>query len=199
MKKVLWLIMLSGWWLSGHAQPQGGEDQYYYLTPAKTFTLVPVVYYQTNDNWYMEGRYNYEALKTFSFYAGRTFGKQATFSYSVSPVAGLVVGEYRGASLGANVECDYKKVFLSSQFQYTFSWQNRKEDFVYSWTDLSYQLSKKIYLGLSLQQTNVYNEQPRLEHGFFTKAVFKKWSVPLYVFQPEKDERYYVLGLSREW
>lgn len=199
MKKVMLLIMLSGLWHNACAQAQAGMGQYMYIGERQVFTLAPVIYYQSSKKWYMEARYNYEALKTVSFYAGRTFEKESAFSYSASPVIGAVMGGFTGGSVGANTEFDYKKIFLSSQFQYTFSTHNRSENFFYSWSDLSYQVLNNIYSGISVQQTNLYKVKYRLEKGIFLKTIINKFTFPLYIFNPALKERYFVLGLTCDW
>jgi len=199
MKKLILLIILSELWHNGHTQAKGGAEQYYYMGEKQTFTMVPVVYFQTSKNWYIEGRYNFEALNTMSVYAGKTFEKKAAVSYSVSPVIGAVMGRYKGGSLGVNGDADYKKYSFSSQLQYTFSIKDKTEDFLYSWSDLSYQAFDNISAGFSVQQTNVYKEQCKLEKGIFVKASFNRWTIPLYVFSPAAKERYFVLGLNCDW
>ena len=199
MKKVMLLIMLTGWWPKANAQMQAGVGQYVYMSGKQALTLVSVVYCQTRKNWYMEGRYNYEALKTISLYAGKTFEKKSKLSYSATPVIGAVIGRFNGGSAGANSELDYKRLFFSSQCQYTFSTQDRTEDFFYSWSDLSYQMVNNIYSGISIQQTNLYKVKYKLEKGFFLKGIINKWTFPLYVFNPASNERYYVLGLTYDW
>lgn len=199
MKKVILLIILSELWHSAHTQTHAGAEQYYYMGEKQTFTIVPIVYFQTKKNWYIEGRYNFEANRTMSVYAGKTFEKKSAVSYSVSPVIGAVIGRFNGGSIGANGEADYKRYFFSSQLQYTFSMKNKTENFIYSWSDFSYRALNNIYAGFSVQQTNLYKEQCKLEKGVFIKALFDEWSLPLYVFNPAAKERYFVLGLSFDW
>ncbi len=199
MKKLILLILLLELWHKGHTQTQGGAEQYYYMGERQTFTIVPIVYYETSKNWYIEGRYNYEALNTMSVYAGKTFGKKAAISYSASPVIGAVIGRFNGGSIGVNSEADYKKYFFSSQLQYTFSIKNKTENFLYNWSDFSYRALSNIYAGFSVQQINLYKERCKLEKGFFVKASFNNWAIPLYIFSPSSKERYFVLGLNTNW
>ena len=190
--------MLSGLWHKTIAQA-GSAGAYIFTGARQPFTLVPVVYYQTAGNWYVEGRYNYEAQKTMSFYAGKVFEKKAAFSYSASPVIGVVIGRFNGGSAGVNTDFDYKRLSFSSQFQYTFSMRDQTENFFYSWSDISWRLSDNIYSGISVQQTNLYKLKLRLEKGFFIKVLFEKWTFPLYVFNPVAKEKYFVLGVTRDW
>lgn len=199
MKKLTWLIILLELWHNGFSQAQGGAEQYYNMSERQSNTIVPVVYYQTSKNWYMEGRYNYEALNTMSVYAGKTFEKKSVVSYAASPIVGAVIGKFNGGSVGLNSEADYKKYSFSSQLQYTFSMQSKTENFIYSWSDFSYQPLSNFFTGFSLQQTNIYKEQCKWEKGVFVKALFNKWTIPVYVFSPQSKERFFVLGLSCSW
>jgi hypothetical protein len=199
MKKGLLPIMiLLGLWHNTKGQ-QAGLEQYYYMGAYRDFTFVPVGYYQTTKNWYMEGRFNYEALNTLSLYAGKTFERKALFSYAASPIAGVVLGKMNGGSVGLNLQMDYRNFDFNTQSQYTFSIQQRSNNFIYSWSDLTYKLSEKFAAGLSLQQTKLYQLNGALEKGFLVKAAYKSWSFPLYIFKPESSERYFVLGLNYEW
>ncbi len=196
MKRRLLLTMaLSGLLLKGFSQSNGGTvEQNYYLGENRPFSWVPVVGYRTPGNWYIEGRVNYEAINSTSFYFGKTFRKKALISYSITPIAGLVAGSFNGGSIGANVALDYKKISFWSQSQYTFSIQNLAKNFTYSWSDLTYQLKEWVSAGVSLQQT-----RGLFEKGILVKYVHKNWSIPLYVFNPATSERYFVLGLNIEW
>ncbi len=181
------------------AQQHAGVEQYYYMGRYRTFTIVPVAYYQTSRNWYAEGRYNYEALNTLALYFGKTFEKKAAFSYAASPIAGVVLGEMNGGSVGINLEMDYKRFYFNTQSQYTFSVQQQAKNFFYSWSDLTYRFSENFSAGLSLQQTKLYQVNGALERGILIKPGFKNLTFPLYVFMPETSERYFVLGINYEW
>jgi len=187
-------MALSGLSLKGFNQSNGTCEQYYYLGKNGLFNWVPILTYNTPSDWYIEARGNYEAINSASLYFGKTFKKNALLSYSIIPIAGLVMGSFSGGSVGANVALDYKNISLSSQSQYTFSIENRATNFTYSWSDLTYQLKKWMSAGLSLQQTGGL-----FEKGILVQGVFKNLSVPLYVFNPATRERHFVLGLNVEW
>jgi hypothetical protein len=161
---------------------------------SRPFCWVPVLGYSTAENWYTEARANYEAINSASLNFGKSFKKKALISYSVTPMAGLVVGAFTGGSVGANVEVGYKNISLCSQAQYTFSIENRATNFTYSWSDLTYQLKEWLSAGVSLQQT-----RGQFEKGILVRGAYKNFSIPLYVFNPAKSERYFVLGLNIAW
>lgn len=192
-------MILCGLWHNLRAQPRAGLEQYYYMGTYHTFTFVPVAYYQSTKNWYAEGRYNYEAINTLSLYGGKTFEKKGVFSYAASPILGVVLGQMNGGSAGLNLELDFRKFYFNTQSQYTFSVQQRSKSFVYSWSDLTYQLSEKFAAGISVQQTKLYQVNGALERGFLIKPTYKSFTFPLYIFKPESRDRYFVLGINYEW
>ncbi len=104
----------------GFPQVHGGVQQYYYAGDGPS-SIVPKVYYQSRKNWYGEVRYNYEASQTISMNAGKMFSKKNEVSYSVTPVAGIVLGQLNGINTGANIDMDYKELFFSTEVEYTFS------------------------------------------------------------------------------
>jgi len=193
-RKLLLTIALSGLSLKGFDQSNGTAEQYFYFGRNRPFSWVPVLTYGTASDWYIEARGNYEAINSASLYFGKTFRKRALLSYSITPIAGLVMGRFNGGAVGANVEMDYKKISFSSQSQYTFSIENRATNFTYSWSDLTYQLKDWVSAGVSLQQT-----RGLFEKGILIRGAYKKFSIPLYVFSPSTSERYFVLGLNLEW
>lgn len=186
-------------WLSAKTQAHGGVDQYYSVSRSKPVLFMPVVYFKTGKNWYVEGRYNYEAAQAYSLYAGRTFEKDGEFSYSISPIAGIVRGSFEGYSAGLNFEAEYKKYFVASQSQYTINAKTRNQNFAYSWTDVTYKICEAVSAGFSFQHTKVRDDKMITERGVLLKVSTGKWSVPVYLFNPFKTQPYFMLGLNYEW
>jgi hypothetical protein len=193
-RRLLLAITLFGLLPKGFGQSNGAFEQSCYLGENRSFSWVPVVSYSTPGNWYFEARGNYEAVNSVSLYFGKAFTKSALISYSIIPIAGLVMGKFNGGSVGANITLDYKKISFSSQSQYTFSVRNRATNFTYSWSDLTYQLKQWMSAGVSFQQTGKI-----FEKGILVRGIYKNLSIPLYVFNPAASERYFVLGLNVEW
>jgi hypothetical protein len=189
-------MILYVWWHNAYSQYQAGLEQYFYMDK-NAITYTPVIWYQANSNWYAEARYNYDAEKTLSVYAGKTFEKKSTISYSVSTIAGILIGQFKGGAIAVNTELEYKKIFLSLQSQYTFSIKYPNTNFIYNWGDIGYSYSSVLSAGVSIQQTSLCSSQS--DRGLFIKAEFGNWTLPFYLFNPEKNDRYAVLGLNFSW
>ena len=175
------------------AQSQGGLEQYYYVKGRDTVTMVPMAHVQTEKNWYIEGRFNYEDFRTASVYGGKMFTKDTKkSSYAVVPMLGVVAGKYKGGSLGLNVNIEHGKFYFSSQTQYTFSIKNRSDNFFYSWSEAGIAPVDWFYAGAAIQQTDF---KRGTELGGVLGLTFGKWTFPLYAFSPFSEGRYFVLGL----
>ncbi|HTE32684.1 MAG TPA: hypothetical protein VK666_20025 [Chryseolinea sp.] len=175
---------------------QVGLEQYGYVNK-EGITPVSIFNYQAKDNAYVEARYNYEALNSFSIYLGRTFAGTRGPTYSVTPILGCVFGAFKGVSAGANVAIEYKKLFFSTQSQYTRAFYESNADFLFAWSDVGYQLREWLYIGLSTQQT--YQPQgwsSQIEPGIALGVTLGKWTFPLYCFSPGDNLRYFVVGIN---
>lgn len=176
---------------------QGSIEQYTYMAQNKTLTFVPVVRYRSTTRWYAEARYNYEETNTFSLYAGKTFSNTGKLSYSITPLLGGVIGNFKGGSIGLNLTLDYRYFFFSSQSQYTFSGESESNNFLFSWSEIGYQPLDWFYFGVSAQHTyypeiNTESFEPGVVVGF----EFGKWTFPIYCFSIGEVSRYLVLGIN---
>jgi hypothetical protein len=177
---------------------QAGFEQYYYVQDKEAVEFVPVISFQAKNNWYAEARYNYEEKNTFSLYAGRKFsGECKKLMYSLTPIMGAVTGELDGGSAGMNVSAELESVFFSSQSQYTFSPKDPSCDFLFSWSELGYEISSWFYLGVSMQHTRMLHTNTQIfEHGAVIGFEFGKWTIPVYSYNTFDRGRYFVLGIN---
>lgn len=192
------MLMISGW---ANAQLTGGIEQYYYLQEKTKVSMGPIAHVQTNNNWYAEARYNYEEQHTYSFYAGRTFSHEKKLTYSLTPMLGGVFGQFNGGSFALNSTLDFHGLFLTSQSQYTFSTQNKIENFYFNWAELGYQPLNWMYAGLSMQHTYLFYETKKnlIDIGMVIGFSFRQWTIPIYAFNPLKSNSFFVLGINWEW
>lgn len=183
-----------------NAQSSGAVEQYYYTrTSATAPMMTPIAHITSANNWYGEARYNYDELNTFSLYAGRKFSNAGIVSWEATPLIGGLLGQMTGGSVGMNVGMDYRKLFFTSQSQYSFSIENTSEKFFYNWSELGYEATRWLYAGLALQQTNVYRNTARMEPGCMIGFSIKNWTIPLYAFNTADEQRYFVLGINWQW
>ncbi len=179
-------------------QPVIGADAFMYAGTGAPTLISPVIHYETASHWYAEARYNYEDINTLSLYAGHVFAKENNFSYSFTPMIGLLTGRLKGGAIGLNSELSYKKFSFSSQAQYILSSSSKEDNFFYNWSELLYQPADWIFTGVAVQHTKPYATNPFQDPGVVLGFSYNNWSFPLYSFNSFTNDRYFVLGINWE-
>lgn len=108
---------------------------------------------------HLEGRYNYEALKTGSVWLGYNFpsfrvGKK--LEVEITPMLGGVFGDITGVAPGYWIKATYEFIEASTQGEYFFDAGNNSGNFFYSWSEFSSSLPKadRIRAGLVVERTH---------------------------------------------
>jgi hypothetical protein len=162
----------------------GGDD---YLWP---------VFTADHDWLHLEGRYNYEDLRTASAWIGYNFDGSKKIIYSITPMLGGVLGKTKGIGLGAEIILNYKKIDFYSESEYIFHIPESEGNFFYTWSELSYSPLRWFRLGFALQHTKVYKTNAELQRGILAGFSWKRAELSGYAFDPDKSERVYVIGLN---
>lgn len=180
------------------AQSKTSIEQYHVIGN-RQYVPMSIAHFQNKDKWYAEGRYNYEELETFSFYVGKTFSQKNKLSYEVTPLLGGAIGNFNGLSTGVNIDLDYSSFFLSLQSQYSFSTDQRTNNFFFNWSELVYQPLHWLYGGIAIQHTHLYHTKTSYESGILVGLLYRNLTVPVYSFSPFNQKRYFMVGLTIEW
>lgn len=200
MKKNLLIIILSILMQPDlAAQTKTGIENYNFLKAGESYVWMPVVHHRGKKGLYTEMRYNYEELKTASVYMGKSFSSYGKTAYTITPMAGIVFGEYNGVSLATNIDMEHKNFFLSMQTQYTVSKGGEQDNFFFNWSEAGFQPLKWFYTGLSAQFTKPGKSSIEQELGLVAGFVINKITVPVYVFSPFNHNRNFIIGVNAEW
>jgi len=181
------------------AQTKSGIENYSSFSRNEGFSWMPVVHHTGKKGLYTEMRYNYEDLNTASAYIGKNFSKEAGVSYTITPMLGIVMGNFNGGSIALKTELEHKDIFLSMETQYTMSKDGIEDNFFFNWTELGYQPLSWFYTGITLQGTKAYKTKFFAEQGFFAGFVIKKLTIPVYIFNPFGAGKNFIIGVNVEW
>ena len=179
-------------------QAKSGIENYNQLGRGNEYVWMPVVHYEAKKGMYAELRYNYEDLKTFSFYGGKTYRGGTDLKHSITPLAGYCIGKFTGLSIAVNAEAEWKDFYVSTQTQFSRATKKDVANFFFSWSEAGYNVSPIFFAGLAIQYTRqqgVNDTQPGLVAGLD----FKNISIPFYLFSPFQPGRYLVLGFIYEY
>jgi len=131
---------------------------------------------------HLEGRYNNEALRTGSVWAGYNFTAGKKLVLNVTPMIGGVFGSLNGIAPGYVFTLTYKRVQLYSNGEFVFDAQNRHGDFFYNWNQITYSPLKWLGVGIVSQRTRAYVTSLNIQRGVLVGFTYKKMNFTTNIF-----------------
>jgi hypothetical protein len=139
--------------------------------------------FTADRNWlHLEARYNYEALKTASLWAGYNFSVGKKLELQATPMVGAVFGDLNGFAPGCLLTLTYNRVQLYAANEYVFDLQNRGGSFFYTWDQITYSPLEWLQVGLVSQRTRVYQTGLDVQRGVLAGFTYKKVNFTTTVF-----------------
>jgi len=148
---------------------------------------------------HLEGRYNYEDLKTGSLWAGYNLNCGDKVALSVTPMVGAVFGNSNGIAPGYELSLDYWKFELSSEGEYVYSPKDSHQSFFYSWDEFVYAPTDWFHSGLVTQHTRAYQTALDEQRGFSVGVAHKETDFTVYTFNAGWTDPTIVLSLTQNF
>jgi hypothetical protein len=139
---------------------------------------------------HLEARWAYEGRDTASFSVGHNFEWEGDVSGSATPMIGYAFGETDGVVPAVSLELSWKALTFTTDVEYLIATSDESDDFLYSWSELSWTFADKFLVGLVGQRTNVFDQELTIDRGFFVGAALGRTYVTAYVFNPDQDDPY---------
>lgn len=159
------------------------------------FLVMPVVSYD-KGRLHLEARYNYEDLKTASFWAGYNFELGNKLKLEATPMLGLAFGQTDGIAPGIEFTLSYSKFYLYHETEYLFNFEDRFSNYYYQWSEFGYSPTDWLNFGLTTQRTRVYQSLRDIQKGLFVGGIYKALYLTGYYFNPFDDDRLFVFTLG---
>jgi hypothetical protein len=169
--------------ISGYLVPHGQS----YGSP--TFTA-------DRDTLHLEARYNYEAQRTGSLWAGYNLSTGKKLVLQATPMIGGVFGHVNGIAPGLEFTGTYKKVQLFSANEYIFDTGTKSGNFFYTWTQLTYSPREWFTFGYVVQRTRAYTTPLDVQRGPLVGFTHKKLNFTTQIFNPGEADPTVVLSLG---
>jgi hypothetical protein len=154
---------------------------YTYVLPDEGNYLQPTV---TADrgHLHLEGRFNYENRDTGSAWIGFNASVGERVTLEVTPMLGVVFGATDGVAPGYRAALGWRAVELSSETEFVIAAENRDEDFLYTWSELTVSPRDWWRTGLVVQRTKAYQTAFDIQRGALVGVTWKDADVGAYVF-----------------
>jgi hypothetical protein len=153
----------------------------------------------------LEGRYNYEALKTGSVWLGYNYEKGDNLKFEVTPMLGGVFGDITGVAPGYEITVTYNKnkstlIELSTEGEYFFDAGTSSGNFFYSWSEFSAYPTERFRIGMVVERTQASgNSDVRRGPLFGFKCKDKDRGITVYWLSPGSREATFVFGVNFEF
>ncbi|MCA6075042.1 hypothetical protein [Fulvivirga sedimenti] len=169
-------------------------EAWLYLIPDGT--IFSPIYAADKDRIHLEAHYNYEDLNTFSAWFGYNFSGGNKLSFTITPMAGVVVGNLNGLAPGLETNFDFGRFNFNSTSQYVFDFSDKQLDYYYNWTDFSYSPLDWLFFGGSLQRTRLYEGSLELQRGALLGISYRWLELSGYWYNPAHSDSYVVLAIT---
>ena len=136
---------------------------------------------------HLQVRYNYEDLKTGSFWVGWNFGFGDELRLDATLMAGGVVGdEIKGAAPGYRLTVAWKSLELYSEGEYVVDVNHSDNDFLYNWAQLGFSPLEWLSVGIASQRTRTYQTGLDIQRGPYVSFSMHAVTASVYVFNPDR-------------
>jgi hypothetical protein len=129
-----------------------------------------------------EARYNYEAPRTGSLWAGYNLSVGKKVVLEATPMIGGIFGSVNGVAPGLQFTVTRNKLELYSTNEYVFDAATKTGNFFYTWTQLTYSPVKWFKGGYVAQRTRAYQTPLSIQRGLLAEFTYKKMQFATDVF-----------------
>lgn len=168
---------------------------YLYFVPENPDYLQPTLG-ADRDLLHLGARYNYENLKTASFWAGANFSGGKELHWEITPMLGVVVGQTNGIAPGYQGHLGWWLLELSSESEYVIDLEGASNSFFYNWSELALSPLEWFRFGLVIQRTRVFQTAREVQRGLLAGVSYKEASLTTYVFNPDDAKPIVVVAVA---
>lgn len=156
-----------------------------YYVPDEQGYVGPII--TADRSWlHLEGRYNYEDLRTGSIWLGYSYNLSSSpvdalkkVDFTLTPMVGAVFGQTTGAAPGCVASLTYRKFNFWVSNEYVFNTNDPSANYFYTWPQLTYSPKDWLHLGLVGQRTLAIQNDHQL--GFIVGLSAKKTEFTSYI------------------
>jgi hypothetical protein len=171
---------------------------YYYGLPHEN-DFVVAMGSATRGSLYLEGRYNYEDLRTGSVFAGWSVEAGEKFAVACIPMLGVAFGGTSGIIPALQLSLAYGLFDCYSESEYLIDLDDGEGSFLYTWLEIGVAPTDVLRLGLTAQRTRVAGSPLELERGLFAQVTPAFGSAGVYLFNLLSEHWFFVVGVEVAW
>jgi hypothetical protein len=132
--------------------------------------------------FHVEARYNYEALRSGSVFAGVNAGWGQALRLDLTPMIGGLFGELDGLVPALRWTLTWWKLDLYSESEVVVDFDDASDSFFYNWSELGFSPLDWLRFGGAIQRSRVLMTSLDFQRGLFVAATIRLFTVSLYEF-----------------
>ena len=190
MKRLAALALIGAMVLPARARAAGSDPPpaerlsatgYGYVVPDAPNYLMGVA--SGDLAWlHVEGRYNYEALRTGSAFGGVNLGWGQQLRLNLTPMVGGVFGRLDGIAPALRFRINWWRVDLFSESEVVIPFGSGSRAFYYNWSELGISPFLGIRVGGAVQRNLVFQTSLDFQRGLFAGLGLGPFSFTFYEF-----------------
>jgi hypothetical protein len=131
---------------------------------------------------HLEGRYNYEAFRTGSAFAGVSFGFGQRLRLDLTPMVGGVFGRLDGIAPALRLTVTWWRFDLWSEPEVVIPFSGLGGSFFYNWSELGFSPLRRLRFGAAVQRTAVFQTALEIQRGLFAGLGLGPFNFTFYEF-----------------
>lgn len=159
------------------------------------FFVTPIVNVDKNE-LHLESRYNYEDLRTISFFGGYNFTGGNKFQYVITPILGVALGNTEGIAPGLKIDLTWGGFRLYSEMEYLININDKMNSFYFNWSELTFAPKDWFWVGVTGQRTRIYANDLDIQRGFLAGLSRKNFYFTGYLLNPFTENTLGILGFG---
>ena len=201
--RIVMVMLLS--FVPATAAPQSaaeGEDRAWSLSASAAIYSLPdegdygqPTFSADRGALHLEARYNDEALRTASLWAGYTRRGGDRVEWELTPMFGAVFGTTKGVAPGYAASLSWRKIDAYSEGEYVFA-TTSADSFAYNWSEVAVAPFPMLRVGMVTQRTRAYDSDRAIQRGPFANATFGPVDSAVYVFLSASSKPVVVLSFG---
>jgi hypothetical protein len=172
-----------------------GVEAYAYLQQEDGNFVLPILR-ADHGSLHLEARYQYEDRKTFSAWAGWAFETGKTLQLQVVPMVGAIVGQTDGVAPGLEFTLSWKSLSLYGEAEYVFDLEGKDGNFFYYWSELGWQATPWLSLGLAAQRTRLFQSELAIDRGLFAALTWEPVTLKAYGYNLDGESPFGIVALA---
>jgi len=148
------------------------------------------------DDFYLEGRLNYEDRRTVSLFCGKSFLAGKNEEWEIIPMVGGICGQFQG--IAPALTCLHKSKWLKgfSQSEFAVSIIENGKNFFFNWTGITTPLLSNSGIGISWRWIALPNFSPAIDKGVMFSVQKKPFTIEGFAYNFWQDGFILALGLE---